>query len=56
MISQRTIPLLEDIFAACAPRIGADLPGYRNYCYRMLHFCLFGRFNNHHTSLFRQRE
>lgn len=38
---ERTLPLLDSILDEWAARIGADLPGYRNHCYRMLHFCFW---------------
>ncbi len=33
------IELLEQILAPWQSRIGADFEGYKNHCYRMLHFC-----------------
>ena len=34
------IDLLEDILAPWAPAMGADGKGYKNHCYRMIHFTL----------------
>ncbi len=34
------IDLLEDILAPWAPAMGADSEGYKNHCYRMIHFTL----------------
>jgi hypothetical protein len=33
------LSLIEEILAAWAPQLGADLPAYKNHVYRMAHFC-----------------
>ncbi|MGL4767563.1 MAG: HD domain-containing protein [Formosimonas sp.] len=37
---EHTLPLLEQILAPWRNTIGAQFDGYKNHCYRMIHFCL----------------
>ena len=37
---EKTIPLLDEILNAYRDYMGANYDGYRNHCYRMLHFCM----------------
>lgn len=37
------IPLLEEILDEYLPAMGANYAGYKNHCYRMLHFCFYLR-------------
>lgn len=34
------LPLLEEILSPWKDKIGAEHEGYKNHCYRMIHFCL----------------
>jgi hypothetical protein len=38
---ERDIPLLEEILSPWKGRMGGDYEGYKNHCYRMLHFCFY---------------
>mgnify|MGYP001802687066 CR=1 FL=1 len=40
------IPLLEEILDEYLPAMGKNYTGYKNHCYRMLHFCFYLRFSD----------
>jgi hypothetical protein len=40
MAIEKSLPLLESIFAEWKGPLGDDYLGYRNHVYRMIHFCL----------------
>jgi hypothetical protein len=43
MTIEQTLPLLESLLQPWEATLGADFEGYKNHCYRMLHFCFFLR-------------
>jgi hypothetical protein len=38
---EQQLPLLESILMQWQEILGTDFEGYKNHCYRMLHFCFF---------------